>query len=146
MKMKIKHIIALLAISLVIFAGCKSEPKPSTTVVDDQKDTPAESVDVEDTEKVERDGASNLDDSILENRELDLSNQDEIRDLSDEAVTSDDISKCDLITDENQKNSCKYNIVLKEAMEKDDESICDKIGNKDFTSLCKQNFIELPTP
>jgi len=47
---------------------------------------------------------------------------------------------CDGIKDENQKASCKYNILANQAIAKKDPSLCDGIGLKDMIEQCKNQL------
>ncbi|PIZ75722.1 hypothetical protein COY05_03360 [Candidatus Peregrinibacteria bacterium CG_4_10_14_0_2_um_filter_38_24] len=44
---------------------------------------------------------------------------------------------CDQIADENQKVSCKYNVITDEVIAKKDPSLCEAIGQKDIVDKCK---------
>lgn len=72
------------------------------------------------------------------NLEKELQKNDEI---DSQAFEKDDESLCEEIGDENQRNSCYYNVLTNRALDKKDTSICAKISAKDMMENC-QNVVK----
>lgn len=55
-----------------------------------------------------------------------------------EAVKNGNPSTCDKISDENQKATCKYNVLSGQASLKKNPAICNGIGSKSLIEKCKE--------
>lgn len=60
--------------------------------------------------------------------------------IGQEAQTKQDPKICDQMKDEDQRASCKYNILADQAFTKKDPSLCDGIGQKDVIAICKDRL------
>ncbi|MBI2634396.1 hypothetical protein HYW82_01840 [Candidatus Peregrinibacteria bacterium] len=58
-----------------------------------------------------------------------------------EAIAQNDASICNEIQDNNQKYSCRFNIIAKEANQKKDPSICKQIEEKVAIQQCEESII-----
>lgn len=58
--------------------------------------------------------------------------------IEQKAYDQQNAKLCDQIKDENQKASCKYNILANQAATKKDPSLCNGIGQKDMIDRCKE--------
>lgn len=58
--------------------------------------------------------------------------------IESEAITEGDADICNDIEDENQKYSCRYNVLANQAAQKNDPSLCDEIGDESFVEECKK--------
>lgn len=63
--------------------------------------------------------------------------------IAQKATDNGDAALCNEIKDENQKASCKYNILYNQAKQKKDPSICKGIGLKDMIEECKRNLAKV---
>lgn len=63
----------------------------------------------------------------------------EIGEIGNSALSNNDPSRCDQIEDQNEKGSCKYNVIIIKALEQKDESLCDEIGHESFVQICKES-------
>lgn len=75
-----------------------------------------------------------------EQQEADNKKAAKILEIEAKAIAQGDVGICDQIEDENQKYSCRYNIVVNQAIQKKDPSLCDKIGEKERIGICKQSL------
>lgn len=57
--------------------------------------------------------------------------------IEKDAQTNNDPKICDQIKSENQKASCKFNVLSIQALKQKDPSICDGIGLKELVDKCK---------
>lgn len=60
--------------------------------------------------------------------------------IEKEAIEKKDPKICDEIEDENQKSSCKYNVIVNIAIEQKDAKQCEAIESKDMVTEC-ENFV-----
>lgn len=58
-----------------------------------------------------------------------------------EAKEKKDADICNDIDDENQKYSCRYNIIVDQAITSNDPSLCDEIGEETSIGICKSNAL-----
>ena len=65
----------------------------------------------------------------------------EIADIMDEAVRSQDASVCEKFEDENLKNICRENVVITIAMAKKDLTVCDRHATEMLKNICKNEVI-----
>ena len=61
-------------------------------------------------------------------------------DKVEKAYEEKDTSICDEISSDNERGSCKYNILAGQAYELKDPSICEEIGHPEFVKNCKENL------
>lgn len=54
-----------------------------------------------------------------------------------EAIEKGDADICDAIEDQNQKYSCRYNVITNQAIAAKDPSLCEKIGEESSIEQCK---------
>ncbi len=59
--------------------------------------------------------------------------------IEQKAYDQQNAKLCDQIKDENQKSTCKYNILANQAVSKKDPSLCNGIGQQDMVERCKSN-------
>lgn len=57
--------------------------------------------------------------------------------IESNAIAEGDADTCNDIEDENQKYSCRYNVLTNQAMQNSDPSLCDEIGKESFVAECK---------
>lgn len=60
--------------------------------------------------------------------------------IEQNALDKSDATICNEISNENQKATCKYNILNSQAVSKKDPSLCEGIGRKDLIDDCKRNL------
>lgn len=58
--------------------------------------------------------------------------------IEQKAYDQQNAKLCDQIKDENQRASCKYNIIANQPATKKDPSLCEGIGQKDMVTRCKE--------
>lgn len=59
--------------------------------------------------------------------------------IESEAIDKGNADICNDMEDENQKYSCRYNVLVSQAMQNNDPSLCDEIGEDNYIKECKLN-------
>lgn len=63
----------------------------------------------------------------------------EVSEIGNKAINEGDADICDAIEDQNQKYSCRYNVITNQAIAAKDPSLCEKIGEESSIQQCKKN-------
>lgn len=69
--------------------------------------------------------------------ETDKKLEEQIRNTETKAINNGDPDLCNSIEDENQKYTCRYNVVINRAVEAKDSELCELIGKETVTLECK---------
>lgn len=68
-----------------------------------------------------------------------IEENEEISEIGAKAMEKGDASICDTIEDENQKYSCRYNVITNQAVSAQDPTLCESIGEESSIEQCRNN-------
>lgn len=69
--------------------------------------------------------------------------EEEVLAIESKAIQNGDADICNAIQDENQKYSCRYNVITNIAISEANPSLCDDIGESDRITRCKESAASL---